>query len=340
MALCGFLLLLLGCSHESPLDDPATLCKVRLDVDWSAAKIELDGMTAIFYPIDGSQRSEFLSNQVTGKEIRLKEGVYNVVVFNQAAGDFSYFSIEGQDQYATLRVVMKERASEWYEPENGERVAHEPEPFAVSLVQGFEVTKAMIDASYLENKVFPFTCQPTTVTRATKLSVHIKGLYNIKEARGSIQNMADTYWITKKENGKGGITHTFTLADKKYDSGSTKDGILSGHLYSFGAPGATTKAETTNLLTLSILLVDNKTVIKRTYDVTKQINAPAPTPGEEQESEVVIGGGTPSDPDNPDAPDNQPIELPDVKPEGGGEGGGFDASVDDWGDETNIDIPV
>lgn len=348
--LAALLLLVNGCSYETQLDSPATLCKVCLDIDWAKSGIELDGMTAIFYPIDGGERSQFLSNQVTGKEISLKAGVYNVVVFNQAADDFSYFSIEGQDQYATLHVAMKERASDWYKPSEDECVAHEPEPFAVALTQGFEVTEAMVQASRMEGKVFSFACCPRIVTYSTKLSIHIKGLYNIKEARGSIQNMANTYWLTEQKAGTNGITFCFTMADKKYDAGSTSDGILSGAFYSFGPPEAATKATTSNILNLSILLVDNKTVISKTYDVSKQIEAskPAPpstapgqTPDPEQKApEIIIGGGTPSDPDNPDNPADQPIELPDVKPEDSGSQGGFDASVDEWGDETNIEIPV
>lgn len=346
----ALLILVNGCSHETQLDSPATLCKVRLDIDWDKSGIELDdmtGMTAIFYPTDGSARSQFLSNKVTGKEISLKAGIYNVVVFNQAAEDFSYFTIEGQDQYATLRITMKERGSDWYKPGEGECVGHEPEPFAVALTQGFEVTEAMVLASRIEGKVFSFACEPKAVTYGTKLSVHIKGLYNIKEARGSIQNMAHTYWITEQKAGTDGITFCFTMSDKKYDEGSTSDGILSGTFYSFGPPEAATKATTANILNLSILLVDGKTIISKTYNVTKQIEASKPVPPstdpsqgpspEQKEPEIIIGGGTS---DDPDSPDDQPIELPDVKPEESGGQGGFDASVDEWGDETNIEIPV
>ena len=34
-----------------------------------------------------------------------------------------------------------------------------------------------------------------------------------------------------------------------------------------------------------------------------------------------------------------PEPLPDVKPEGG-QGGGFDATVNDWGEEIDIAVPV
>lgn len=348
----ALLILFNGCSHETQLDSPATLCKVRLDIDWGKSGIDPDdmtGMTAIFYPIDGSERSKFLSNQITRKEISLKAGIYNVVVFNQAEGDFSYFTIEGQEQYSTLRVAMKDRKDDftWYKPGEGECVGHEPEPFAVALTQGFEVTEAMVLASRIEGKVFSFACEPRAVTYATKLSIYIKGLYNIKEARSSIQNMAHSYSITEQKAGTDGITFCFTMADKKYDEGSTSGGVLSGTFYSFGPPEAATKATGANILNLSILLVDGKTVISKTYDVTKQIEASKPAPPGsapsqgpdpgQKEPGIIIGGGASGDPDNPD---DQPIELPDVKPENSGSQGGFDASVDEWGDETNIDIPV
>ena len=39
-------------------------------------------------------------------------------------------------------------------------------------------------------------------------------------------------------------------------------------------------------------------------------------------------------------PEDIPLELPNVEPENNGGEGGFDASVDNWGDETNIVIPA
>ena len=65
---------------------------MRLDIDWGPCGIDPDGMTALFYPVDGGEPSRFLTNTVTGDEVRLRKGIYNVVVFNQAAEEYSYLN--------------------------------------------------------------------------------------------------------------------------------------------------------------------------------------------------------------------------------------------------------
>ena len=50
--------------------------------------------------------------------------------------------------------------------------------------------------------------------------------------------------------------------------------------------------------------------------------------------------GTKIDLDKEEVPEDIPLELPNVEPEKNGGEGGFDATVDNWGDETNIVIPA
>lgn len=331
-----FIIALSGCSKETMIGKYADTCTVRLDIDWSSCGIELDGMTAIFYPTDGGQAVRFLTNTVTGDKVRLKKGIYNVVIFNQAATDFSYFTIEGQDQYNTVRVVMKPVQSDWYKPTGEERLINEPEPFATATLEGLEVTETMIKASHNEGKVFPLTCQPERMVFKTRMSFQIKGLHNVRSARGSLKGMADTYWIAKGETGSSVATQLLTFTEKTFNANSVTDGVLSSTFYTFGTPGITTKAsdETEDLLTLSILLVDNKTVVTKQYHVAERLNVDS----EKKEVEVSFGDG--GNPDEETTPEDIPIELPNVKPDNSGGEGGFDASVDNWGDETDIVIPA
>ena len=78
---------LVGCSKETMIGEYVDRCAVRLDIDWGPCGIDPDGMTVLFYPVDGGEPSRFLTNMVTGDEVRLRKGIYNVVVFNQAAED-------------------------------------------------------------------------------------------------------------------------------------------------------------------------------------------------------------------------------------------------------------
>jgi hypothetical protein len=273
---------------------------------------------------------------VTGDEVRLRKGIYNVVVFNQAAEEYSYLTIEGQDQYSTLRIVMKTTDSDWYTPTEGERLIYDPEPLAVATLEGFEVTQEMVRANLKEGKEFSLACRPEKVIFTTHLSLEIKGLHNMRTARGSIKGMADTYWIADRKTGSSVATQLVDFSEKTFHENSTTDGILSGSYLTLGRPNVTSKAtdEISNLLTLSILLVDNRTVITKQYDIAPR----AAINNETKEVEVVLG--TKIDPDKEEVPEDIPLELPNVEPEKNGGEGGFDATVDNWGDETNIVIPA
>ena len=68
---------LAGCSKETMIGEYVDRCAVRLDIDWGPCGIDPDGMTALFYPVDGGEPSRFLTNTVTGDEVRLRKGIYN-----------------------------------------------------------------------------------------------------------------------------------------------------------------------------------------------------------------------------------------------------------------------
>lgn len=151
---------LVGCSKETMIGEYVDRCAVRLDIDWGPCGIDPDGMTVLFYPVDGGEPSRFLTNMVTGDEVRLRKGIYNVVVFNQAAEEYSYLTIEGQDQYSTLRIVMKTTESDWYTPTEGERLIYDPEPLAVATLEGFEVTQEMVRRTLRRERSFPWLAGP------------------------------------------------------------------------------------------------------------------------------------------------------------------------------------
>jgi hypothetical protein len=81
-------------------------------------------------------------------------------------------------------------------------------------------------------------------------------------------------------------------------------------------------AEENNFI-LDVLLVDNKTILQFPFQVG---DAFVKQTGTDETHELSI---------NLEIYMDSP--LPDVKPEGGS-GSGFDATVDDWGPEENVDI--
>lgn len=88
------------------------------------------------------------------------------------------------------------------------------------------------------------------------------------------------------------------------------------------------------MLTLSSYWSITERSLQKQYDIAPR----AAINNETKEVEVVLG--TKIDPDKEEVPEDIPLELPNVEPEKNGGEGGFDATVDNWGDETNIVIPA
>ena len=91
--------------------------------------------------------------------------------------------------------------------------------------------------------------------------------------------------------------------------------------YCFGLPDDHAALSDENILHLELLLVDNETILKFDIPVGDLIVEVDP------ENlilclELDLG-----------------YTLPDVKPEGGAEGG-FDVTVEDWGEEEEYDVPL
>ena len=91
-----------------------------ISADWSRSGLnerEQDyGATTVFYPTDGSSPIMVLMGDRTYKTVHLKEGRYDVVLFNRSFGDFGNLGFRGEDAYRTLEahatnVVTKDAPS-------------------------------------------------------------------------------------------------------------------------------------------------------------------------------------------------------------------------------------
>lgn len=98
-------------------------------------------------------------------------------------------------------------------------------------------------------------------------------------------------------------------------------GNIKAQLLCFGLPDGHKATPQENILNLSLLLADNKTILDYQFEVGDQF-AEDDTAHLTLHLEIQL-----------------PEPLPDVKPEGG-QGGGFDATVNDWGEEIDIAVPV
>jgi Domain of unknown function (DUF5119) len=324
-----------GCERQALDYNYSPNCNVKVTIDWSQSRLTTHGATAIFYPQDGGKAITAIMSEPNGEIIKLPKGTYNVIVFNQTMDEFSYLGFRGTESYATFEIFVKPTANKAAE----ENIIANPDNCAVAKQENFEITSEMVAASRDHAQEITLSFTPKPVVSTMKISLFAKNVYMIKAAKGNITGMANSYSVSKGKNNSSTASHSFSLTKITLDNSGELNGFISGEITTLGLPDQISKASEilVNTLTVSFLLVDNKTIIEKTYHIENKISDDEQTAG----IKVEVGTSAGSVPGEEASEEDKPIEIPEVKPDEGesGGGGGMDADVGKW-DEIEITIPV
>ena len=298
--------MLVACSHREQVYSLET--EIMISADWSRSGLnekEQDyGATTVFYPTDGSSPIMVLMGDRTYKTVYLKEGRYDVVLFNRSFDDFGNLGFRGEDAYRTLEahatnVVTKDV------PSTEIIIMDSPDELAADCMESFEVTPGM-SGNYSSGM---------TNWGGKKIDGSIKGMNNIRNATCKLDGIAESVFLASGQISEKTVAQEFCLGNPVYNSGSATDGTLSASISVFGFD-----TEISHNLHLRAELVDGKTTFEESFDDLKI-------------SQLEEGGGRMS------IFIDMTCEkkVPNVKVEGSS---GFDANVDDWEDEVNSDIDI
>ncbi len=331
-------LALLSCEHKDMcLMHPHT-APMRVNVDWSdfIEKETPSGMTVIMYPQSGELLEPVFtrSNTISHAIVNLPEGRYNSVVFNQSESEFGTLGFRNLDKYSTAEVVTVEAAAKWYNTKGeNERIAHEPEWFGTDNEVNLDVTSDMITQStddyHQDLKGVRSTKsgidfvyhKPQNIIHTIHITVYIENIYNLRSARAALEGVSEGYHLGKGEALESVVTHLVEQWQMTKDPQDPTKGEIKATLLCFGLPKGHTGGALENIFNLSLLLVDNKTVLDYKFEVGDDFE-------EDDTSHLHLKLAV-----------DLPKPLPDVKPEGE-QGGGFDASVTDWGEEIEHKVEL
>ncbi len=329
-----------SCEHKDLCYKHPHTAKVRVDVDWSKFNSyeKPTGMTVMLYPqYSGERAISHLTNTTTHAIVNLPADRYDILVFNQSTSEFGSVSFRGLDKQETAEVLASEHKSRWYKVRSEqEKVVVEPEWLGVGNFKNAEVTQAMIDeevehtmngnATTKSRETVIATVVPENIIHTLKVKVHIKGIYNLRSARASINSMAEGYRLVANKPTKSKATYLMEEWRLTRNEADPTTGYIETSITCFGLPDGHQAMAEENLLSLSVLLQDNKTMMEFPFQVGNMFTKS--TGADNQENQLVL---------YLEIDDN--ITLPDVEPEGG-TSGGFDAEVEDWGDEEEYEIEI
>ncbi len=340
----------LASCNRKPLDGDCycnSTLEIPIDIDWTKSGITLQNVTVLFYNSeDGSLAYEHKYEQ-NDNEIqsyaKLAAGSYTAVVFNELRDQIDYLKCIDYDNLSTLKfenVGDKEPLRSRAETRSYVKASGD---LAVAVVKGIEVTDAMI----VEAATKAIDTKSATLSSATKATVeslmgvtaekknstikitaHIIGLHNARmPALIDLVNLADGYYVEGDKNSNVSSTLQFTMNNRTYDDGSTRNGTISTSVTAFGAfddRKSTASHDSSNPILLDMLfkLVDKEQTEENiVVDVTDIIKF-------EQMSDGSVEMTIDVSPDQP---------LTDVEPEGSNGDSAFGSEVTDW---DKVDVPL
>lgn len=332
LSLLGMLLLLVSCNHKELCYSHPHTAKVRVNVDWTEF-VEEDptGMTVMVYPADGGMPYTALTHTLDHASFNLPEGLYHSLVFNQSVSEFGSLEFRQMDTYDKAEVVSATQDSRWYEGRaDGGRVVTQSEWIATHREEGGRVTREMVEEVRSEGKYrsgegseyILSNLVPQNIIYTVHVRVNIKGVYNLRSARAALDGMAEGYRFAMARSSNVTATYLMEEWNLTVNQADPTQGYIDGTLYCFGLPDGHSAQSEDNQLLLSLLLVDNKTILDFPFMVGDKFIRDEDPNKLHLYLELEL-----TDP------------LPDVNPEGGS-GSGFDATVEDWGEEIEHDIQM
>ena len=318
--LCWLLTILFAsCIYDDYSDCPQESDRkmVRINVDWHLFDKEVPtGMTVMVFPWSGGAPHTVLTNEITHADFSLEPGKYRVLVFNQSTTEFGTRDFLGMDSYETARVVVQHATSRWYSRGDDELIGVEPEWLASDKLDEFEVSDDFSEV----------TLTPKNVLSQIQVSVKVPSIGYLRYARGSLTGISEGFLLGQGKPLKSKVTYLLESWTKTIDVNDATLGTLKTSVKCFGLPETTQLDADNNKLSLSALLIDNKTQIDHQFAVGDKFQK------DDNSSELGYTVTLHVDVKVPEP-------LPEVKPSEGSSGG-FDVTVKDWGKPEDIDMEL
>lgn len=337
-----------GCVREPALFLPAPVAdgSCRIATDWQAflRKETPTGMTVALFSHGGSTPipdATETTNDITGANFTMQPQRYAAYVFNQSATEFSSLAFSHLDDWQSAEARAATRSSRWYSPArvraaDGDAgydtaaISREPlvtnvEWLGTAAHDSIPVTQQMLDSAR-GTRITVDTLHARNVVYTVTVYVHIKNIGSLRSARASMQGLAAAYLLglhhTSAEKATQLLEQWSLTIDSTATDGHTQYGTIVAQIPCLGLPYGHHGSPPENLLHLECLL-KNDSVLTFNYEVGDRFEW---TPDDNVDLHFTI-----------DITMKDPLPFipgADDKPSA------FEVTVEDWGDEGGIPLPI
>lgn len=333
---------------------------VQITYDWMSRYGERpDGMTLMLAHNGDAINFSDVTHDIDLTTMRANSGKYLLTVMNKTFGEYSTVSFYNRNTHNDLHVKSKtyyvQTDNIW---DSGRTYLEQPEKMGVGI-DTFTVSNVIdslifydyreeskIDTVHIRRHV---VIEPMTTT--LKVRVKVRGIKYMKSMEGYVTGMADGFYLNQRWRTKevGTIKLEGWRRDTEYErtarhraDGTEEENVgwMVCDVETFGLPHGREllkdRTPESNYIMLHFTLLDNKTV-DFAYQVGKNIRYE----GDDGTVQAFYQADVALQLDlEIDAPYYDNEELPDLpysQPPGTG---AFDADVEDWGDDENVDVPM
>jgi hypothetical protein len=363
--------LITACQRE-PLELYYTgKAQVDIDVDWTTRFTEkpkeITGMTVIIAKLESDSiiYTDITNDIFHYEDLQLEPGNYKMLIFNE------YFNGFGSMSFGDRRSFDKVFAAAQQQPRTTDfwdvNVSYMKEPEAIGCaVDTFTVLPEMADGKprfvyykdYIPTEFESVTLKEIVDPMTTEMYIRVRvlGIRYMQSVIGSISGMANGFLLTQAWRRPDQGVHlldNWKMSDITYENGDTlrSVGYVSTTIRTFGLPRGreldSQRDSTSNILSLCFTLIDGTQHVFR-YPVGKMIkyrNVEVESQRADESNDSIKGYFAKTDVtleldlivDAPFYEDEEVPNLPYAQPKGTG---AFDAEVEDWGDDENIDVPM
>lgn len=332
---------------------------VQITYDWMSRYGDRpDGMTLMLAHNDDAINTYDVTHNIDLTTMRGNSGTYLLTVMNKTFGEYSTVSFYNRNSHNDIHVKSKtyyvQSEQIW---DNGRTYLEQPEKMGVGI-DTFKVSnvidslifydyrdEATPDTIHLKRHV---VIEPMTTT--LKVRVKVRGISYMRSMEGYVTGMADGFYLNQRWRTKevGTIKLENWTRDTEYEKARRRAdedpeenvGWMLCNVETFGLPHGREllkdRVPESNYIMLHFTLLDGRTV-DFAYQVGKNIRYE----GDDGTLELFYQADVALELDLViDAPfyENEEVPImPYSQPEGSGQ---FDAEVQPWGDDENVDVPM
>ena len=332
---------------------------VQITYDWMSRYGERpDGMTLMLAKDSDLISTYDVTHNIDLTSMRANSGTYLLTVMNKTFGEYSTVSFYNRNSHNDIHVKSKtyyvQSEQIW---DNGRTYLEQPEKMGVGI-DTFKVSnvidslifydyrdEATPDTIHLKRHV---VIEPMTTT--LRVRVKIRGISYMRAMEGYVTGMADGFFLNQRwrTTEVGTIKLENWERDKEYEQtrrradGDPEENVgwMKCNVETFGLPHGREllkdRVPESNYIMLHFTLLDG-----RTADFAYQVGKNIRYEGDDGTLEIFYQADVKLALDleinTPDYKDDEVPILPYSQPEGSGQ---FDADVQPWGDDENVDVPM